>query len=59
MCYGSLDPKFGLRDLEKEVKSLSWPAVPVKEAETGVRGGVMAFARAVWLLFRRKDIRRV
>jgi hypothetical protein len=59
MCYGSLDPKFGLRDLEKEVKSLSWSAVPEKETATGVRGGAMALARAIWLLFRRKDIRRV
>jgi hypothetical protein len=59
MCYGSLDPKYAMRDVEARVKSLSWTADTEKEAAPEARGGVIALARAFWSKIRRKELRHV
>jgi hypothetical protein len=59
MCYGSLDPKYGLRDLEARVRPLSRATVPEKEAAQPAQGGVMALLRGAWAKMRRKEVSRV
>jgi hypothetical protein len=59
MCYGSLDPKYAMRDVEARVKSLSWTQDTEKETTQPVPAGVMARMRAVWILIRRKETRHV
>jgi hypothetical protein len=57
MCYGSIDPKYLARDIEARVKPLSLAHVPEKEGAPEVPGGAMAWARALWVRIRRKDLR--
>ncbi len=55
MCYGSLDPKYQLRDIEARVKHLSFEQDTKKNAAPVPQAGLFARLRdaALWLL--RKD----
>jgi hypothetical protein len=59
MCYGSIDPKYGMRDLDARATSLSWTRVPEKETAQPVRGGLMALLHAAWAKLWRKEARHV
>jgi hypothetical protein len=55
MCYGGLDPKYQMRDLEARVKHLSFEQDMTKLAAPVAQGGLLARLRdrINWLL--RKD----
>lgn len=55
MCYGSLDPKYQMRDLEARLKHLSCEQDTTKQAAPVAQGGLLARLRdgMNWLL--RKD----
>jgi hypothetical protein len=55
MCYGSLDPKYQMRDLDARMKHLSFEQDTTKQAAPVAQAGLMARLRDTinWLL--RKD----
>lgn len=42
MCYGNLDPKYAMRDIEARVKSLSFEKALKKQADPAPRQGLVA-----------------
>lgn len=52
MCYGNLDPKYAMRDIEARVKHLSFAQEKTKEAAPLPQAGLLArlrdAARALW-----------
>ncbi|NJM83055.1 MAG: hypothetical protein HC844_11670 [Tabrizicola sp.] len=55
MCYGGLDPKYLMRDIEARVKHLSFEQDKTKQAAPAPQAGLLARLRdaVIWLL--RKD----
>jgi hypothetical protein len=52
MCYGGLDPKYAMRDIEARVKHLSFEQDMTKQAAPVAQGGLLARLRDVvtgWL----------
>lgn len=42
MCYGSLDPKYAMRDIEARMKPLSFAQETTKQAAPAVQAGLWA-----------------
>jgi hypothetical protein len=59
MCYGGLDPKYQMREIEARVKTYGFDQDTRKQAAPDAAPGLMARVRgfAAWLL--RKDARNV
>ena len=59
MCYGGLDPKYQMREIEARVKTFGYEQKTQKQAAHETSPGLMARAKAIvdWLL--RKDVRNV
>ena len=55
MCYGSLDPKYMMRDLDARVKHLSYEQDTTKQAAIVPQVGLLARLRGVLLGLLRKD----
>ncbi len=59
MCYGSLDPKHLMREMDARLKPLAHFAEAEKTADAPLAPGLMARLRGVWALVRRKEARHV
>ncbi len=55
MCYGSLDPKYMMRDIEARVKHLSLEQDKTKQAAPAPHAGLLARIRDVVNGVLRKD----
>ncbi|TAG26784.1 MAG: hypothetical protein EAZ40_04315 [Rhodobacterales bacterium] len=56
MCYGNLDPKYQMRDIEARVKHLSFAQNTTKQAASGARqAGLFARLRLAISGLLRKD----
>jgi hypothetical protein len=57
MCYGSLDPKYAMRDIEARVKHLSYEQDTTSEAAPVPQAGLLArLSDAVKALLRKDRI---
>ncbi|WP_431298940.1 hypothetical protein [Tabrizicola sp. BL-A-41-H6] len=55
MCYGSLDPKYQMRDIEARVKHLSFEQDTTKQAASAAPAGLIARLRDAVSGLLRKD----
>jgi hypothetical protein len=55
MCYGNLDPKYAMRDIEARVKHLSYEQDTTKQAAPAPQAGLFARLRGVVTALLRKD----
>jgi hypothetical protein len=55
MCYGSLDPKYQMRDIEARVKHLGYEQDMTKQAAPLPHLGLFARLRGVMAALLRKD----
>ncbi len=55
MCYGNLDPKFMMRDIEARVKHLSFEQDTTKQAAPVPQMGLLVRLRAIVMGLLRKD----
>ncbi len=55
MCYGNLDPKYQMRDLDARVKHLSYEQDTTKQAAAGPQAGLFARLREMAKTLLRKD----
>ena len=55
MCYGGLDPKYQMRDIDARVKHLSFEQDTTKQAAPAAHGGLLAWLRAAVAGLLRKD----
>ncbi|AZL57981.1 hypothetical protein EI545_03485 [Tabrizicola piscis] len=55
MCYGNLDPKYMMRDIEARVKHLSYEQDTMKQAAPARHAGVFARLRLALRGLLRKD----
>ena len=55
MCYGNLDPKHLMRDIEARVKYLSYEQDTTKQAAPARHAGLLARLRGAVLGLLRKD----
>jgi hypothetical protein len=55
MCYGGLDPKYMMRDIEARVKHLSFEQGTTKQAAPVAQGGLLARLRDAVMGLLRKD----
>lgn len=55
MCYGGLDPKYMMRDIEARVKHLSFEQDTTKQAAPAPQAGLLARLRDVVNGLLRKD----
>jgi hypothetical protein len=55
MCYGSLDPKYAMRDIEARVKHLSYEQDMTKQAATVPQAGLFARLRDAAKALLQKD----
>lgn len=55
MCYGSLDPKYLMRDIDARVKHLLFEQDKAKQAAPSVPAGLLARLRDVVIGLLRKD----
>ncbi len=57
MCYGSLDPKYQMREMERQMQGIraATPPKQTKDAPQGVWGWFITMLAAVWM----KGARRV
>lgn len=59
MCYGGLDPKYAMRDVDARMKPLSCDRGAANEAAPAAGAGLIARLRAVWTKIRQKELRHV
>lgn len=59
MCYGGLDPKYQMREIEARAKTYGFEADTRKQAAPGAAPGLMALARGIWVWLRRKEVPHV
>jgi len=59
MCYGGLDPKYQMREIEARFKTLTFEHDTRKQAAPKQRFGLMALVRGVLGWMRRKETRHV
>jgi hypothetical protein len=55
MCYGSLDPKYLMRDIEARVKHLSFEQDTTEEAGPVPQAGLLTRLRGAVVALLRKD----
>ncbi len=55
MCYGNLDPKYMMRDIEARVKHLAYEQDTMKQAAPAPQSGVFARLRLALRGLLRKD----
>jgi hypothetical protein len=55
MCYGGLDPKYMMRDVEARVKHLSYEQDTTKQAALAPQAGLLARLRVAVMGMLRKD----
>ena len=55
MCYGGVDPKYMMRDIEARVKHLSFEQDTTKQAAPAAQGGLMARLRDAVMGWLTKD----
>jgi hypothetical protein len=55
MCYGNLDPKYQMRDIEARVKHLSFEQDTTKQAAPVPQAGLLARLRVAVIGLLRKD----
>ena len=55
MCYGNLDPKYQMRDIEARVKHLSYEQDRTKQAAPVPQAGLLARLRDAVMGLLRKD----
>jgi hypothetical protein len=55
MCYGDLDPKYIVRDMEARMKHLSYEQDTTKQAATAPQAGLLARLRVAVNGLLRKD----
>lgn len=55
MCYGNLDPKYLMRDIDARVKHLSYEQDTTKQAASAPQVGLLARLRDAVLGLLRKD----
>ena len=55
MCYGGLDPKYMMRDIEARVKHLSYEQDTTKQAALAPQAGLLARLRDAATGLLRKD----
>jgi hypothetical protein len=55
MCYGNLDPKYLMRDIEARVKHLSFEQDTTKQAAPAPQAGLLARLRLAVTGLLRKD----
>ena len=58
MCYGGLDPKYGMREIEARVASLHLPQRDVEQAPAPA-GGLLVWLKDAWAMLRQKGARHV
>jgi hypothetical protein len=55
MCYGNLDPKYQMREIEARVKHLSYEQDTTKQAAPVPQAGLFARLRGAVMALLRKD----
>jgi len=55
MCYGNLDPKYAMRDIEARVKHLSFAQDATKQVAPVPQAGLLARARLALQRLLQKD----
>ncbi len=59
MCYGGLDPKYQMREIEARVKTFGFEPDTRKEAVPDAAPGLLARVRGIVAWLMRKDARHV
>jgi hypothetical protein len=59
MCYGNLDPKYMVREMDARLKSVAFEPERMKQAEPKPQSGLFAPVRAMLVRILRKGLRHV
>ena len=56
MCYGSMDPKYMMRDIEERMKGVAFAADKSEEPGQMAAGGLLVRLRDFFRWMKRKDL---
>jgi hypothetical protein len=59
MCYGNLDPKYMVREMDQRLKSVAFEPKRIEQAEPKPHAGLLAPVRAMLAWILRKGPRHV